>query len=95
MKKKYSLLRKVGYAEATSYLILLLIAMPIKYIMGIDVVVKYTGWAHGVLFMSYVGLLLVEGMTNKWPFRFYIFGFIAAIMPLGPIVFDKKVLDKA
>jgi integral membrane protein len=92
--KNYSLLRRVGYAEAASYLILLLIAMPMKYGMGMEWAVKYTGWAHGILFMGYVGMVATEGMANKWPFKFYVYGFVAALLPFGPIVFDKKVLDR-
>lgn len=95
MTKKYAVLRKVGYAEAVSYLLLLVIAMPLKYIWGINAAVKYTGWAHGVLFIAYVFMLLVEGIQHKWKFSWYIFGFIAALLPFGPIVFDKKILDKS
>lgn len=91
---KYSFLRKVGYAEAASYILLLVIAMPMKYFIGMDWAVKYTGWAHGVLFMAYLGILLVEGISNKWNIKIYVYGFLAAILPLGPIVFDKKVLEK-
>jgi integral membrane protein len=91
---KYSFLRKIGYAEAASYILLLVIAMPMKYMLGMDWAVKYTGWAHGVLFMAYLGVLLVEGITNKWAFKIYVYGFLAAILPLGPIVFDKKVLEQ-
>jgi len=94
MEKKYTTLRKIGYAEAASYLLLLVIAMPLKYMAEMDWAVKYTGWAHGVLFMAYIGFLLVEGMSNKWSFKIYVYGFLASILPFGPIVFDKKVLDK-
>ncbi len=94
MQKKYVLLRNVGYAEAISYLLLLLVAMPMKYWGGMDWAVKYTGWAHGLLFMGYLALLLSDGITHKWPFKYYVYGFIASILPLGPIVFDRKVLDK-
>lgn len=94
MAQKYSLLRKIGYAEAVSYLLLLLVAMPLKYIWEIDEAVKYTGWAHGVLFIAYVFMLLVDGIQHKWKFSWFVFGFIAALLPFGPIVFDRKILDK-
>jgi hypothetical protein len=44
--------------------------------------------------MGYVGMLATEGLANKWPIKFYFFGFVAALLPFGPIVFDKKVLDR-
>jgi integral membrane protein len=94
MKEKYSLLKKVGYAEAASYIILLLIAMPLKYIWEIDEAVKYTGWAHGILFIAYLFFLLTDGIQYKWKFSWYLLGFIAALLPFGPLVFDKKILEK-
>ena len=94
MNEKYSLLKKFGYAEAASYILLLLIAMPLKYIWEIDEAVKYTGWAHGVLFIGYVFMLLVDGIQYSWKFNWYIFGFVAALLPFGPLVFDKKILEK-
>lgn len=94
MTQKYSVLRKIGYAEAASYLLLLLIAMPLKYIWEIDEAVKYTGWAHGVLFIGYVFMLLIDGILNKWKISWYAFGFIAALLPFGPVFFDQKILNK-
>jgi len=90
---KYAILRKIGYAEAASYLLLLLVAMPLKYFAGIGEAVTYTGWAHGVLFMAYVFWLLVDGVKNEWKFLWYVYGYIAALLPFGPIVFDRKILD--
>jgi integral membrane protein len=94
MEKKYTLLRRVGYAEAASYLLLLLIAMPLKYIFNLPLAVAYTGWIHGVLFVLYLVVLLVEFLLNKWSFKVLFFGGIAALLPFGPLVFDRKVLGK-
>lgn len=91
---KYKNLQRVGYLEAASYLLLLGVAMPLKYLAEMDWAVKYTGWAHGVLFIAYLIFLGWEGMKNKWAFKIYVYGFIAALLPFGPIVFDKKVLNK-
>lgn len=53
----------MGYLEGTSFLLLLFIAMPLKYMMGIPEAVKYIGMAHGVLFIAYILILL--GATTK------------------------------
>lgn len=82
----------VGWLETISYLSLLLIAMPLKYIWDIEEAVKYNGWVHGVLFVTYIVLLLIVGIKLKWKLNLYVFGFIAALLPLGPIVFDRKYL---
>ena len=50
-------LRILGIIEGISYLILLVIAMPMKYFMGLPLAVKFVGMTHGVLFVVYCLLL--------------------------------------
>jgi integral membrane protein len=50
MKNRISNLRIIGFIEGVSFLILLLIAMPLKYYFDLPMAVKITGWIHGVLF---------------------------------------------
>ena len=54
-----SLFRKVAVAEGISYIALIFIAMPLKYFANMPLAVKYTGWAHGVLFMFYVVMVIM------------------------------------
>lgn len=76
-----------------SYLVLLLIAMPMKYLLDMPLAVKYVGWAHGLLFVLYIGFLLVLGLMEKWSIKKLFFGFIASLLPFGPFVFERKFLD--
>ena len=76
-----------------SYLVLLLIAMPMKYLLDMPLAVKYVGWAHGLLFVLYIGFLLVLGLMEKLSIKKLFFGFIASLLPFGPFVFEKKFLD--
>ena len=46
-----------GKIEGWSYLILLFIAMPLKYIFDMPLAVRIVGSAHGLLFVAYVILL--------------------------------------
>lgn len=85
------LLRKTGIAEGISFLVLLLIAMPLKYIYGLPMAVKYTGWAHGLLFVSYVALAYYAKEIYNWPWSKFMKAFIAAWLPLGTFVFDKSL----
>ena len=85
------LLRKIGIAEGVSFLILLLIAMPLKYWFGQPLAVKYTGWAHGFLFVSYVALAFYAKETYNWPFKKFILAFMAAWLPLGTFFFDASL----
>ena len=88
---KLSWLRKAGIAEGVSFLVLLIIAMPLKYFFNLPMTVKIFGWAHGVLFISFL-VLAWEIRTdfnksNKW------FGvaFVAALIPCGTFWFDKQL----
>lgn len=92
--KKYQTLKYTGYLEALSYILLLGIAMPLKHVWNQPEMVKYTGWAHGVLFVTYLAVLVYYGLKYSWPFKFYFYGFVASLLPMGPLVFDRKVLER-
>lgn len=80
---------RIGWLEGCSYLLLLGVAMPLKYMAHIPEPVKYLGWAHGLLFVGYLGLLAWLILVRRWPFFLGIFGFAAALLPFGPFVFER------
>ncbi|OTG80668.1 DUF3817 domain-containing protein [Acinetobacter sp. ANC 4648] len=84
-------LRVVGFLEGISFLLLLLIAMPMKYIWDNPIMVKYVGMGHGILFIAFLAVLFVVCEKQKWSIKMFIFGFIASILPFGPFVFDHKL----
>lgn len=84
----------IGRAEAVSALLLFLIAMPLKYMAGIPEAVKYTGWAHGLLFVVFLGVAALLTLERKWKTTSFIVLFFAAIIPGGPLIFDKWVLKR-
>ncbi|GAA4428445.1 DUF3817 domain-containing protein [Pontibacter saemangeumensis] len=92
MKTPISRLRTVGIYEGISYLLLLGIAMPIKYMLGIPEVVKYVGWAHGVLFVLYMVALLQVTLVHRWSVLKVAAGVLASLLPFGPFILDKKLL---
>ncbi len=92
MKTPISRLRTVGIYEGLSYLLLLGIGMPLKYMLGIPEVVKYVGWAHGVLFILYMVALLQVTLVHRWSFLKVAAGVIASLLPFGPFILDKKLL---
>ncbi|MFN6947158.1 MAG: DUF3817 domain-containing protein [Cytophagaceae bacterium] len=87
-------LRYVGIAEGISYVVLLFIAMPIKYYAGIPEVVKYTGWAHGVLFIGFVALVAQVKYTLNWSYPWAIWAFIASLLPFGTFILDRQLIKK-
>lgn len=84
-------LRKIGIAEGISFLILLLIAMPLKYMAGQPLAVTFVGWAHGALFVSYVAMAYYVKIERNWPFKLFLQAFIAAWLPLGTFWFDRTL----
>jgi len=88
-----SIFRKVAIAEGISYLALLFIAMPLKYWAGLPLAVKYTGWAHGLLFVLYIIFLIMSWTEYKWSFKkaFLIGG--ASLLPFAPFWVDKKLKE--
>lgn len=86
------LFRKIGVAEGISMLVLLFIAMPLKHWANMPLAVKYVGWAHGILFIAYCALALMVKEERKWPFSMLVYAFLAAFLPFGTFVFEKKYL---
>jgi integral membrane protein len=91
MNKKLNWLRKAGIAEGISFLVLLGIAMPLKYIFGQPMAVSIFGWAHDIFFMTFLFLAWeVKTNLNKSNGWFGL-AFLAAILPAGTFFFDKKL----
>eukprot|EP01031_Cornospumella_fuschlensis_P007196 gene7196-8921_t len=61
--------RRIAFMEGVSFLLLLGIAMPLKYFAGLPAAVKYVGWAHGLLFILLGGGLVWALMTTTWPMK--------------------------
>lgn len=90
-KSSIGLLRKVGLFEGISLLVLLFIAMPLKYIWDQPLAVKVVGWIHGALFVLFMLLVLRVYEQRNWPFKKVILAFVAAFLPFGTFVFDKRL----
>ena len=91
MKRSITQLRRVGYLEGVSFLVLLGVAMPLKYFAGMPQAVKFTGWIHGVLFVAYCLAILRAMREGRWPLSRGVLLFVAALLPCGPFVVDRRV----
>lgn len=83
--------RLIGLLEGMSYLLLLGVAMPMKYMMGLSWAVKYTGWAHGVLFVAYFVALFWAALEYKWNLKKIFLAGLVSLLPFGTFALDKHV----
>lgn len=81
--------------EGISYLLLLCVAMPLKYFLDMPIAVKLVGWAHGVLFMAYMALLALCWIRYRLPFTLVLWCFAAAFLPILPFFVDQRVRKRA
>ena len=88
--------RLIAFMEGISYLLLLFIAMPVKYILGEPILVKFVGMGHGILFILFIYFLFVTSIEHKWKIQFILMAFIASLLPFGTFYLEKKlkVIDK-
>jgi integral membrane protein len=87
---KLSFLKKIGFAEGLSFLIILFITMPLKYIWGIKGANYYTGMIHGVLFILYILWVIMVGIEREWSKKAIFLSLLASIIPFGTFWADKK-----
>ena len=84
-------LRWVGLLEGTSFLVLLGVAMPLKYLWGMPMAVRVIGMLHGLLFTAYVFMAfqaVADGwLTKKQGLRLA----IASVLPFGPFIADREL----
>ena len=83
--------RRIGLTEGISYLLLLGIAMPLKYAANIPKAVLYVGWAHGILFVAYAWVVFYAFGKNRLTLRWVGWCALASILPFGPFVIDRRL----
>ena len=90
MIKSYRRFRSVAKWEGYSYLALLGIAMPLKYVADLPMAVTIVGSIHGFLFVAMGILALDVRQEAKHSFTWVITAFLASIIPFGTFYWDKK-----
>lgn len=90
-RKPVNNFRKVAVLEGWSFVLLLFIAMPVKYMLDYPLMVKYVGWIHGALFIAYVLLLISASIQAGWKFGRIAWAFVASLIPFGTFVLDRQL----
>lgn len=92
LQTSLSRLRLIGLLEGISFLLLLGVAMPLKYLADQPLAVRYVGMAHGILFLLYLLAIVPVALDHRWSWKTCALAVAASLLPAGPFVFDAKVL---
>lgn len=89
--KEIRFLRVMGIADGVSLLVLLLIAMPLKYFAGLPMAVTIVGSIHGAIFVTYVISIAIVQLRIRWNIGYSLIAGIVAFIPFGNFIFDKHI----
>lgn len=81
-----------GHLEALSYLLLLGVAMPLKYGMNMPIFVRITGSFHGLFFCMFCLGIVLMARQQKWSLKTAALAFLSAFFPFGPYVFERRFM---
>jgi len=88
-KKLLHRFRMIAIAEGISFLILVGIAMPLKYFFSFPEAVKAFGWVHGALFVAFLYFAFEVMGSFKKSLGWFAKAFVAAILPFGTFILDR------
>ena len=94
LKTSIGRLRAIGLAEGVSFLLLLGVAMPLKYLAGFPQAVTAAGWLHGLLFITFCVALTQAHQEAQWTAWRSAMVLIAALLPFGPFVIDRRLREE-
>ena len=84
-------LRVVALLEGASFILLLFVAMPLKYLLGLPLAVRVVGSLHGALFLIFLVALFRAAAEREWPLARSFLAFVSSVVPFGTFVFDRSL----
>ena len=81
----------IAFFEGLSYILLLFVGVPLKYINGDVTLVKTLGMPHGFLFMAYIAFVIVLRFDHTWFKKHFILILLASIVPFGTFIVEHKL----
>lgn len=84
--------RWISIMEGVSFLLLLFIAMPLKYIWELPQMVEVVGMLHGILFVAYILGAFYLYKPLEWKFKTLLIICVSSVLPFGPFYVEKKYL---
>jgi len=83
--------RVIAFIEGISFLLLLGVAMPLKYLAGMPEYVSVVGMAHGILWILFVGGLWDVRTRYRWSLTRTLWGLFSSVVPFGTFVLDIQL----
>jgi len=93
MNKAVHFLRITGLIEAVSFMVLVSIAIPLKYIWHMPMAVRVVGMIHGILFIMFCVALVRATRAARCPLSRGALVFVAALVPFGPFLIDRRMRE--
>ncbi|MCB0449385.1 MAG: DUF3817 domain-containing protein [Confluentibacter sp.] len=89
-----NIFRITAFLEGVSYILLLFIATPVKYLLNDPSYVKLLGMPHGLLFIGYIVLAFMIKKELRWDPKQFSVVLLASIIPFGTFYVERKYLKK-
>lgn len=83
--------RSIALAEGVSFVLLLFLAMPLKYMFGMPGFVRVIGSLHGFLFLAFIATSFRAALECKWPLTRWLMAFASSLVPFGTFLFDRSL----
>jgi integral membrane protein len=87
-------LRIIAFLEGCSLLLLLFVAMPVKYLLDIPEATQAIGMIHGVLFVLFIMATVVISVLQRWSLGRAAIVMASSVFPFGTFYIDHKILSK-
>jgi integral membrane protein len=81
----------IAFLEGLSFVLLLFLAMPLKYWAGMPMAVRIVGMAHGLLFVAFIASLFDVALKRGWSPARWGLAFVASLVPFGTFAFDRSL----
>ena len=89
--KMLTVFRFIAFFEGLSYILLLFVGVPLKYLNDDVTLVKILGMPHGFLFMAYIAFVIVLRFDHPWFKKHFILISLASIIPFGTFIVEHKL----
>jgi len=95
IKTQIGRLRILAFMEGVSFLVILFVTMPLKYLLQMPGPNYFFGMAHGLLFVLYVVAVMLVKMEQDWGIKKTSLALLASVIPFGTFWADHKLFKPA